>query len=242
MKLIQLGKITAIHGDCMDYMKSLPDNAYDLAIVDPPYGIGADKPSIKPNKAKRKNGSVSNIAQSNYKHKNWDSKPADKIYFDELMRVSKNQIIWGVNYYDYNFKGGRIVWDKLNGTSDQFGCEIAYCSLNNRTDIVYFMWAGMMQGLYCGREIYKSLIQQGDKSLNEKRIHPTQKPVKLYKWLLINYAKPGMKILDTHGGSFSHAIACHDLNFELTIIEKDKDYFDAAVKRLGWHQRQLKLF
>lgn len=242
MKELQLGKIKCIHGDCMDYMATLEDGAYDLAICDPEYGIGADKPSIKPEYVKQKNGKMLYVNSNRYKHKDWDSKPPEKAYFDELKRVSKNQIIWGVNYFDYSLTGGRIVWDKLNGESDQFGCEIAYNSLNRRTDIVRFMWQGMFQGVYCGVDIQRAFKQQGNKSLNEKRIHPTQKPVQLYKWLLDNYAKQGDKILDTHGGSFSHAIACHDLGFDLTIMEKDEGYFNQATERLKLHQRQLTLF
>lgn len=148
----------------------------------------------------------------------------------------------GCNYYDYPMAGGRIVWDKLNGSSDQFDCEIAYNSFNKRTDIVYFMWCGMFQGVYCGKDIRKALVQQGNKALNEHRIHPTQKPVALYKWLLTNYAKPGDKILDTHLGSGSICIACHDLGFELTGIELDNDYYEAAKKRIMDHQLQGKLF
>jgi site-specific DNA-methyltransferase (adenine-specific) len=228
--------------DNMELMKRYPDNYFELAIVDPEYGIGADKPSRKPNKCKQSNGTVLNVKSPNYTHKNWDSKPADSRYFDELKRVSKNQIIWGVNYYDYNLTGGRIIWDKLNDSSDQFDCEIAYNSLNKRTDIVRYMWRGMFQGLSITKNAHKALIQQGNKSKNEKRIHPTQKPVKLYEWLLINYAKEGDKILDTHLGSGSIAIACHNLKFDLTACELDKDYFDAAMLRLRIHQMQKTLF
>lgn len=237
------GNSAVILCDCMEYMDTLPDKHFDLAIVDPPYGIGADKPSKKPCIVKQKNGSLLHIKTNEYTHKDWDSSIPEKEYFKELMRVSKHQIVFGVNYYNYDcFGSGRIVWDKLNGESDQFGCEIAYCSLNNRTDMVYYMWAGMMQGSYCGMNIQKAIVQKGNKSLNEKRIHPTQKPVALYKWLLTNYAKPGDKILDTHGGSMSIAIACHDLGFELTVIEKDEDCYKAARQRLINHQMQQRLF
>ncbi|MEM0173763.1 MAG: DNA methyltransferase [Sulfolobaceae archaeon] len=229
--------------DNMALMARYPDNYFDLAIVDPEYGINASKPSIKPNTVVQSNGKILNVKQSNYLHKDWDIEPAGAAYFDELLRVSKNQIIWGVNYYKYIFpESGRIVWDKLNGTSDQFGCEIAYCSLNNRTDIVYYMWSGMMQGVYCGFDIRQAIKQQGNKKLNEKRIHPTQKPVILYKWLLMNYAQPGQIILDTHRGSGSLDIACHDMGFDLVTCEKEKDYFDDANERLKQHQSQLLIF
>jgi len=218
--------------DCMAFMKDIPDNYYELAIVDPEYGIGADKPSTKPNICKQKNGKILAVRSPVYKHKDWDCQPADNKYFDELIRISQNQIIWGVNYYDYKLIGGRIIWDKLNGESDQFDCEIAYCSLNNRTDIIRYLWAGMFQGLCASKKISEANIQQGNKILNEKRIHPTQKPVALYKWLLTNYAKSGDKIIDTHGGSFSSACACLDLGFEFDGCEIDQEYFQNAVERL----------
>ncbi len=228
--------------DNMNLMSRYPDNYFDLAIVDPPYGIGASKPTKKPNFVKQKNGKKLNVKNNNYKHKEWDLKPCNGLYLRELQRVSKNQIIWGCNYYDFDLKGGRIVWDKLNGLSDQFDCEIAYNSLNNRTDLVYFMWSGMFQGLKPSRLIKEALKQQGNKKLNEKRIHPTQKPVKLYEWLLINYAKENDKILDTHLGSGSIAIACHNLGFYLTACELDKDYYNEAMKRIENHQSQQRLF
>lgn len=234
--------ITLTNEDNMGLMFRYPDKHFDLAIVDPEYGIGASKPSKKPNAIKQKNGTILKVKDSAYTHKDWDDKPASASYFKELKRVSKHQIIWGVNYYNFFLGPGRIVWNKINGDSDQFGCEIAYCSLNNRTDIVHYMWAGMFQGTYCGTDLSKALTQQGNKSLNEKRIHPTQKPVLLYKWLLDKYAKPGDKILDTHLGSGSIAIACHDYGFNLTACELDKDYYEAAVERLRKHQAQLTMF
>jgi len=227
--------------DCMELMFEFPDKHFDLAIVDIEYGIGASKPSVKPNNPVQKNGSRLNVKQSNYTHKEWDFKKSDDNYFNELLRVSKNQIVFGANYY-YQLKGGMIVWDKLNGESDQFGCEIAYCSLNNRTDIVYYLWQGMFQGIYCGKDVRKALVQQGDKSKNEKRIHPTQKPVKLYKWLLDNYTVKGDKILDTHLGSGSIAIACHDYGFDLTASEIDTEYYHKTIERVKDHTSQGLLF
>jgi site-specific DNA-methyltransferase (adenine-specific) len=226
----------------MELMKRYPDNYFELAIVDPPYGIDAGKQSVKPNKPKQKNGSTLNVKSKNYTQKNWDNKPADLKYFNELKRVSKHQIIWGVNYYSFNLTGGRIVWDKLNGESDQFDCEIAYNSINKRTDLIRYKWAGMFQGLSITKNILKANIQIGNKQLNEKRIHPTQKPVKLYEWLLMNYAKEGDKILDTHLGSGSIAIACHNLKFDLTACELDKEYFDASIKRIDNHTAQQTIF
>ena len=221
-------------------MPSYPDKYFDLAIVDPQYGIGASNPSKKPESVLQRNGSRLYVASNKHKQKEWDNEKMPSEYFTELKRVSKNQIIWGENYYGI-FAGGRIVWDKLNGESDQFDCEIAYCSMNQRTDLVYYMWQGMFQGIYCGKDINKALIQQGNKSLNEERIHPTQKPIKLYKWLLSKYAKPNDKILDTHVGSASSLIACEEMGFEYTGFELDSDYFNAANKRLEQFRSQLKL-
>jgi site-specific DNA-methyltransferase (adenine-specific) len=226
-------KITITNEDNMELMARYPDNYFNLAVVDPEYGIGASKPSRKPNKCKQKNGKILNVKSKEYKHKEWDNKPAGVDYFNELFRVSKNQIIWGVNYYEYDLRGGRIVWDKLNGETDQFDCEIAYNSLNNRTDIVRFKWSGMIQGLHASRLVDVANHQNGNKKKNETRIHPTQKPVALYEWILNKYAKPNDKIIDTHLGSGSIAIACNNLGFELTACELDKDYFNDTVKRLN---------
>ncbi len=235
-------KTRVFNMDCMEFMKDIPDNFYELAVVDPPYGTGASKPSIKPKSVKQKNGSILNTKNNNYTHKNWDDAPADNNYFNELIRVSKNQIIWGVNFYDRIFGKGRVVWDKMNGESDQYGCEIAYVSLNERTDVIRFLWSGMFQGENISKDPRKAIIQQGNKKLNEKRIHPTQKPVKLYEWLLMNYANEGDKILDTHLGSGSSRIAAYNLGYDFTGIELDREYFDASNKRFETHKKQLTLF
>ena len=219
--------IELLNKDCMEYMKGLPDKAFDLAIADPEYGRGEHGGIDRSGLCRQKNGTVIRVNGGNYKKKNWDLKPAGEEYFNELLRVSKNQIIWGENYYNINFGSGRIIWDKCNDGSDQSDAEIAYNSLNERVDIFRYMWRGMFQG----KSILEGHIQQGNKLLNEKRIHPTQKPVNLYKWLLKNYANPGDNILDTHGGSMSSAIACHEMGFDLTLCEIDKDYYDAGVKR-----------
>ena len=224
----------------MELMARYPDNYFDLAIVDLEYCIGASKPSIKPNTAVQKNGNKLKIKQPNYIQKDWDFKLSSDCYLKELFRVSKKQIIFGGNYY--GLKGGYLVWDKLNGESDQFDCEMAWISDSKRTDIIYYLWAGMFQGVYCGKDVRKALVQQGNKQLNEKRIHPTQKPVKLYEWLLMNYAKEGDKILDTHLGSGSIAIACHNLKFDLTACELDTEYYEASLKRLAQHKAQTVLF
>lgn len=216
----------------MEGMAKLPDKSIDLAILDPSYGIRASKPSSKPDTTLQRNGKRLAVKTNNYKHKDWDLNPPKKKFFREVKRVSKHQIIWGVNYFNFPLTGGRIVWDKLNGGTDQYDCEIAYNSLNNRTDIVRYMWSGMMQGLRISGNIIDAKEQKGNKSLNEKRIHPTQKPVMLYQWLLRQYAKPGWKILDTGFGSGSIVIACIKEGFDFIGFENDEDHFNDAKERI----------
>ena len=232
--------------DNMDFMKEIPDNYYDLAIVDPPYGINVAKMAYtqEDNRpCKQKNGTTLNVKKKKYKHGDWDKKPADIDYLIELKRISKNQIIWGINYMEFHLKGGRLIWNKLVPDGVSFSdCEIAYCSMFERVENVYYKWAGMMQGVYCGKNIEKATIQQGNKQLNEERIHPTQKPIALYRWLLQKYAKQGDKILDTHGGSMTIARACYEEGFDLDIMELDKEYFDKGVQKFKEHVSQIKLF
>ena len=211
--------IEMLNCDCMDYMATLPDKSFDLAIVDPPYG-GNDAIGLVDCKTKSKQ------ATERTEYTQFENKEPDISYWNELFRVSKNQIIWGVNFYTkINLHGGRLVWDK-KGTA--FGrAEEAYLSMTKSVNIFEFAWNGM--------------IQQDMKN-KESRIHPTQKPVALYKWLLSRYAKPGDKILDTHGGSGSICIACHDLGYDLTWMELDEDYYKAAVARYKNHAAQATLF
>jgi site-specific DNA-methyltransferase (adenine-specific) len=208
----------------MEAMKEMDDNQFDLAIVDPPYGIGEDgrkgvrtSPS-RPNSYKRK---------PKYESKGWDCKPPDKPYFEELLRVSKNVIVFGANHFIENIPNQNsscwIVWDKKNEGTDFADCELAWS--NMKTTVRKY-------------RIHKFDATRGGKDC----IHPTQKPVKLYEWILINYAKEGDKILDTHLGSGSIAIACHNLEFDLTGYEIDQEYFSAAVKRYQQHKNQLRIF
>lgn len=235
--------IRFLNMDCNEFMKGLKENEFDLNLSDPNYGISAARPSIKPSKCKQKNGTILNVSQPNYKQKDWDDKVVELSIINKIVETSKNQILFGINYYcTESLKGGRIVWDKLNGESDQFGCEIAYCSLNQRTDVIYYLWSGMFQGVYCGKDARKALVQQGNKQLNETRIHVTQKPVILYRYILQNYTKPTDTILDCFGGSMSNAIACHMERRRLTIIELDVDCFQSAIKRFDFYERQLTLF
>ena len=207
--------------DCMTALKEMQDNQFDLAIVDPPYGIGMGKKHFKTKSSKTK--------PTNYKNKNWDNDIPTKEYFKELKRVSKNQIIWGGNYFVENLKNSScwVVWDKDNGESLHSDCELAWTNFTTGVRKIKWLWHGM---------------RQQNMKEKQKRIHPTEKPVKLYEWLLMNYAKEGDKILDTHLGSGSIAIACHNLGFDLEGYELDKEYFDAAKKRLEQHQAQKRLF
>jgi len=198
--------------DCMDYMKSIPDGYFDLAIVDPPYG----KKPTRDNKG----GSGFNKSK-NYDNKAdvWDIRPTKK-YFTELFRISKNQIIWGANYFieDLNSSNGWICWDKKNGDNIFADFELAFTSFNSRA------------------RIFKLHTDK----LN--RFHPTQKPIKLYEWILMNYAKYGDKIQDTHLGSQSSRIAAYNLGFEFVGTELDQEYFDQGCKRFDQHKAQLTLF
>lgn len=241
MKVVKMGNITAYNADYKDVLSLYPDNYFDLLYDDPPYGIKADNPTQKPCIVKQKNGSMLAVKQTSFQKKNWDSMPPSSDYFENVFSKTKEQIIWGVNFFDYTLKGGRIVWDKLNGKTDQFDGEIAYCSLHKRIDIIYYLWSGMIQGKYCGRELSKALYQQGNKKLNEKRRHPTQKPLILEKYMLNTYAKPESKVLICHGGSLNSAIACHLLGLECVICEIDSQYFEDGISEIKRVQAQQTL-
>ncbi len=223
--------------DCLEFMKGMPDKAFDLAIVDPPYGIGVGKMFIAKDRKDPRNGRV--IKCKRTKRGEWDNERPCAEYFTELQRVSDSQIIWGGNYFADLLPPsmGWVVWDKVNGESDQADCELAWTSYNKAVRQLRFMWH-IAQGISPER----GHIAQGNITLREARIHPTQKPVALYRWLLKNYAKPGWKILDTHGGSFSHAIACDIEGFDLDICELDPDYFAAGKKRFENHLLQPRMF
>jgi site-specific DNA-methyltransferase (adenine-specific) len=213
--------------NCMLGMKEFSDKHFKLAIVDPPYFSGPERREFYGRR-------ISPIGVKRFyrKSQHWDV--PDASYFDELIRISENQIIWGCNYYEYQFGPGRIVWDKCNGASSFSDCEIAYCSMHDSVRLYRYMWNGMMQG----KSINEGWIQQGNKALNEVRISPTQKPVLLYKWLLREYAKEGWKILDTHAGSGSQEIACYDMGFEYMAFEKDPYMHALSTKRINAHKAQ----
>ncbi len=220
-----------VNCDCKDGMKLFPDKYFDLAVVGPPYFSG-------PEKKKYYGRAISPIGvQRFYKPSGkWDV--PDEAYFTELERVSKHQIIWGCNYFDYPFGSGRIVWDKCNGSSSFSDCEIAYCSMHTSTRLFRYMWNGMMQG----KSITEGYIQQGNKNLNEKRIHPTQKPVNLYRWIAQKYIQTGWKILDTHTGSASSLIAYHEARLPFVAFEKDKYMYDLSMERYKAETAQMNLF
>lgn len=209
----------------MEYMKGIGDNAFELAIVDPPYGIDAGN-TFAGEEGKSGQGAGYKTA---FSAKDWDKIIPDKQYFDELMRVSKNQIVWGANYMNHFLPPsmGWIVWDKDNGTTKFSDAELAFSSFDRALRIWKYTWNGMIQG---------------DMKKKETRIHPTQKPVKLYEWLLDNYAKEGDRILDTHLGSGSSAIAAHYGGFEFVGCELDEDYYKAAVDRVERETAQVALF
>ena len=217
--------------DCLEFMRGVPDNAFDLGLADPPYGIGADKPTKKPLMCRQKNGTLLPVAAPEYTHKDWDAGIPGQEFFDELARVCRHRIIFGANYF--GLRGGMIVWDKMNGGSDQFGCEIAYQSFNQRTDVVHYMWSGMIQGTVASADFNKAMFQKGNKKLNEKRIHPCQKPVALYHWLLENFAaKYGCRsVFDPMMGSQSSRIACYKDGIEFTGCEMDPEYFEKGCER-----------
>jgi len=209
-------KITITNEDNMQLMARYPDNYFDLAIVDPPYGLGmatVSNPSSK-------NGNSQQKFFNDLKNKQWDNSTPNKKYFDELKRVSKNQIIWGGNYMVEHIGNTKciLIWDKMTYIPTMSQFEFAFCSMNK----------------------HPQLIKINSNDIN--RQHPTQKPVALYKWILDKYAKQGDKILDTHLGSGSIAIACHDYGFELTACELDAEYYQKAIERIKSHTSQLNLF
>ena len=207
--------------DCMEAMKEMKDNQFDLAIVDPPYGISY---------ARGKNGWGVNENRAKLEDVKWDKKTPNQEYFIELQRVSKNQIIWGGNYFTDKLPVSKcwIIWDKI-------------CQTQNKSVFAdgELAWTSFKKVVKTFKQRQMGFITD---TKDDKRIHPTQKPSELYEWLLINYAKKGDTILDTHLGSGSIAIACYNLGYDLTGYEIDKEYFEAAKKRIEQHKQQTRLF
>lgn len=225
--MVTLPKSEVFNEDCMVGMARYPDRFFDLAIVDPPYGIGEDGGSNHSRGTKR-------AAATKFTPKNWDTSSPDELYFIELRRISKNQIIWGANHFISKIPFDSscwIVWDK-HTTGDQADCELAYTSFPTSVRRFSYVWNGWNQGI------------QGRCSgpLIEKRIHPTQKPIALYKWLLAKYGNRGGYILDTHMGSQSSRIAAFEMGFDYTGFELDPDYFIAGNKRFAEQTAQAALF
>jgi len=210
---VQIGKATLFNCDCNDLMAHVPENHFELSCVDPPYGDFNGT-------IVRTGGTWSKKYQRDNNIKKWDFAPTQD-YFDELMRVSKNQIIWGGNYFVLPPSKHFLIWEKQTISE---GFSMAMCE---------YAWSSFLENA----KLFKYPPQRGSDG-----IHPTQKPVALYEWLLTNYAKQGDKILDTHLGSGSHAIACNNLGFELTACELDTDYFDASIKRIEQASKQAALF
>lgn len=225
--------------DCIDGMKQFPDKYFDLALVDPEFGRKEDGRKKRSKYIMQKNKRMLYVSDGGYEKRNWDNTPAGKEYFDELLRVSKHQIIFGVNYFNYPLVGGRIIWDKCNDGSSQSDAEIAFNSLTTRVDIFRYMWRGMMQG----KSLVEGTVQQGNKKLNEKRIHPTQKPINLYRWIIQKYIQPNnWKILDTHVGSASSLIAFSEAGLPFVAFEKDKYMYDLSMERYRAETAQMNLF
>jgi site-specific DNA-methyltransferase (adenine-specific) len=212
---VNIGSATLYNCDCMEYMRGLPDKAFELAIVDPPYGLNMAKE--RPRKDGRFAGNVP---------RTWDEKIPDMEYFNELSRVSANQIIWGGNYFPLPPTQSFVFWYKRNPVDNFSDGELAWTSFSRPAKCFDYQYYGGIEG----------------NTSAEKKIHISQKPVKLYEWLLTHYAKPGDRILDTHLGSGSSAIACLNLGFEVVGCELDEDYFAAACKRIRMATAQERLF
>jgi site-specific DNA-methyltransferase (adenine-specific) len=219
-----------LNEDCMAAMARYPDKYFDVAIVDPPYGLGEDgrKSKGRGGMVRQWNGSEIYVSADKYAVKNWDNMPPSQEYFDELFRVSKKQIIWGENYMDFTQKStssGRIIWDKVN-TGDFSDCEIAWTNLFSSTRQIEYMWNGFMQG----KSLEEGRRQQGNKQLNEKRIHPTQKPKLLYKWIYNKFIPRDSKILDTHHGSGNNGIVAHIHGVaEFIGTDTDPEYWKESI-------------
>lgn len=209
----------------------MPDKCFDLAVVDPPYFSGPERRGYYG----KSDGGIGGRKDYAISPK-WDIPEPD--YFRELQRISKRFIVWGCNYFSFRFPPGRIVWDKCNGESSFSDCEIAATNCHDSVRLFRFMWNGMMQG----KNIEEGYIQQGDKSKNEIRIHPTQKPIALYTWTFQRYAKPGFRILDTHLGSGSSRIAAYEAGLDFVGYEIDQDYFNLQEERFALHTSQTSLF
>lgn len=218
------------NADCLPAMKEYPDQYFDLAVVDPPYFSGPERRAYYGSSV-----STTNISRKYYPvTEHWQVPTAE--YFDELKRISKKYIVWGCNYYDYVFDPGRIVWDKCNGNSTFSDCEIAATNCHDSVRLFRYMWNGMMQG----KNMYEGHIMRGNKAENEKRIHTTQKPLDLYRWIFTKYAQKGDRILDTHVGSGTSRRAAFEFGLDFVGYEIEKVYFDLQEQAFEEHTAQLR--
>lgn len=212
--------IDLLNINCMTYMETQPDEAFDLVIADPPY--------FKKMQGKAFPGgeiSTNGIRRNRYEIKNWEL--PDRKWLEEVVRVSSHQIIWGCNYHDFSHAVGRIIWDKQNDSSSFSNAEIASTDMHYGVRMFRYLWNGMLQANMKNKEV---------------RIHPTQKPIALYTWLLKNYAKPGQRILDTHLGSGSSAIAANYFGCDFVGCEIDKDFYTTALERFNAETSQMAMF
>lgn len=231
MKMLELNQCYRM--DCMEGMAQFPDQYFDLAVVDPPYFSGPERRGYYG----RRDGGI--LGKRNDYHIAADAwRVPDERYFQELGRVAKRYIIWGCNYFSHPMPPGRIVWDKCNGSSSFSDCELAATNIHDSVRLIRYMWNGMMQG----KSLAEGDVMQGDKRKNEKRIHPTQKPVILYDWIFGKYALPGYKVLDTHLGSGSSRIAAYKAGLDFVGFEIDRPIFEAEEQRFAEFAAQLSLF
>ena len=224
MRVETIGIATLYLADCRQVLPSLPK--VDAVLTDPPYGIGESSKKIESRQRKIGGNSKSMADQRDYGDFEWDKKPPTDALIQEIKAKAEFQALFGGNYFGLPATSCWLVWDKLNGDNDFADCELAYTSFKTAVRKFRYKWHGMLQENMKDKEI---------------RIHPTQKPVALYKWLLKNYAKEGYRILDTHGGSMSIAIACHYMGYQLDLCELDKEYFDAGIERVENQTRQITL-
>mgnify|MGYP003587640438 CR=1 FL=1 len=227
-----IGSLSFFNADNLEIMRGFADNEFDLAIVDPPYGIGASADTrVGGSYTVNLGGVKKKVAAKVYTPKNWDFQKPTLEYWQELKRVSKNQIVWGGNYFASNLEDTScwIVWNKRNGENNNADCELAWTSFKTAVRMFDWKWNGM--------------LQQNMKDKQE-RIHPTEKPIQLYEWILFNYAKPNYKILDTHLGSGSIGLAINKvnkmdkMNLQFVGIEIDKEYYEKALNRIEQYCRQ----
>lgn len=219
--------------NCMDGMAQFPDGYFDLAVVDPPYFSGPEKRGFY---GRRGGGILRHRVDYEISKEAWEI--PDEQYFEELFRVAKRYIVWGCNYFQYNFAPGRIVWDKCNSGSSFSDCELAATNIHNSVRLFRYMWNGMMQG----KSIAEGYIAQGNKQKNEMRIHPTQKPVALYDWIFQKYAEPGFKVIDTHLGSESSRIAAYEAGIDFIGFELDPAIYEKGEQRFAEYTAQQSLF